>query len=123
MNGLEKFIYELINMLVQNEATTHKSVLAVLIREATTSKAKGKRTERWKRKKGKEKGIATTSALSAPVAPVGKGKGKGNNGGLQRLRANDVCIHCCENGHWKRECPQLLSNPGIIVGGALDIVP
>ncbi|KAL0395460.1 UNVERIFIED_CONTAM: hypothetical protein Slati_4512200 [Sesamum latifolium] len=41
MNGLEKSIHELINMLVQYEATTHKSE-AVLVGEASTSKAKGK---------------------------------------------------------------------------------
>ncbi|KAL0439392.1 UNVERIFIED_CONTAM: hypothetical protein Slati_2422200 [Sesamum latifolium] len=51
MNGLEKSINELINMLVQYEAATHKSAPAVLVGEASTSKAKGKRAERWKRKK------------------------------------------------------------------------
>ncbi|KAL0405601.1 UNVERIFIED_CONTAM: hypothetical protein Slati_3874000, partial [Sesamum latifolium] len=50
MNGLEKSIHELINMLVQYEATTHK------------------------------------------------GKGKGKLGGSQRLKANDVCMHCKERG-------------------------
>ncbi|KAL0448990.1 UNVERIFIED_CONTAM: hypothetical protein Slati_1455400 [Sesamum latifolium] len=73
MNGLEKSIHELINMLVQYEATTHKSEPAVL------------------------------------------GKGKGKVGGSQWLKANDVCIHCQGKGHWKRECPQLLSNPGMFV--------
>ncbi|KAL0445341.1 UNVERIFIED_CONTAM: hypothetical protein Slati_2256800 [Sesamum latifolium] len=42
MNGLEKSIHELINMLVQYEAMTHKSESAVLVGEASTSKAKGK---------------------------------------------------------------------------------
>ncbi|KAL0439182.1 UNVERIFIED_CONTAM: hypothetical protein Slati_2401200 [Sesamum latifolium] len=42
MNGLQKSIHESINMLVQYEATTHKSELAVLVGEASTSKAKGK---------------------------------------------------------------------------------
>ncbi|KAL0374153.1 UNVERIFIED_CONTAM: hypothetical protein Sradi_3331000 [Sesamum radiatum] len=53
MNGLEKSIHELINMLVQYEATIHKSESAVLIGEVSTSKAKGKGARRWKRKKGK----------------------------------------------------------------------
>ncbi|KAL0394784.1 UNVERIFIED_CONTAM: hypothetical protein Slati_4444600 [Sesamum latifolium] len=53
MNGLEKSIHELINMLVQYEATTHKSEPAVLVGEASTSKAKGKGARRWKRKMGK----------------------------------------------------------------------
>ncbi|KAL0283944.1 UNVERIFIED_CONTAM: hypothetical protein Sradi_7212900 [Sesamum radiatum] len=77
MNGLEKSIHELINMLVQYEATTHKSEPSVLVREASTSKAKGKGARRWKRKKGKGTAvIATTSTGGAPVAPKGKGKGK-----------------------------------------------
>ncbi|KAL0413397.1 UNVERIFIED_CONTAM: hypothetical protein Sradi_1541400 [Sesamum radiatum] len=42
MNGLEKFIHELINMLIQYEATTRKSEPSVLVGEALTSKAKGK---------------------------------------------------------------------------------
>ncbi|KAL0451445.1 UNVERIFIED_CONTAM: hypothetical protein Slati_1122600 [Sesamum latifolium] len=53
MNGLEKSIHELINMLVQYEATTHKSEPAVLVGEASTSKAKGKgaRPGRGRRKR------------------------------------------------------------------------
>ncbi|KAL0295191.1 UNVERIFIED_CONTAM: hypothetical protein Sradi_6847200 [Sesamum radiatum] len=46
MNGLEKSIHELINMLIQYEATTHKSKPAVLVGEASTSKAKGKGARR-----------------------------------------------------------------------------
>ncbi|KAK4385692.1 hypothetical protein Sango_2693200 [Sesamum angolense] len=53
MNGLEKSIYELINMLVQYEATTHKSTSVVLVGEPSTTKAKDKWAGRWKRKKGK----------------------------------------------------------------------
>ncbi|KAL0416400.1 UNVERIFIED_CONTAM: hypothetical protein Slati_3471900 [Sesamum latifolium] len=78
MNGLEKSINELINMLVQYEITTHKSAPAVLVGEASTSKAKGKRVGHWKRKKGKEKVIAAiASTEGAPTALVGKGKGQG----------------------------------------------
>ncbi|KAL0445876.1 UNVERIFIED_CONTAM: Retrovirus-related Pol polyprotein from transposon RE1 [Sesamum latifolium] len=97
MNGLEKSIHELINMLVQYEATTHKSEPAVLVGEASTSKAKGKGARRWKRKKGKERRSKPLLAEGAPpAAPTGKGKGK--VGGSQRSRANDVCIHCHERG-------------------------
>ncbi|KAL0315378.1 UNVERIFIED_CONTAM: hypothetical protein Sradi_5416000 [Sesamum radiatum] len=93
MNGLEKTIQELINILVQYEAMTHKSVLAVSVGEASTSKAKGKRVERWKRKKGKRKAVtATISTEGAPTAP--KCKGKGKIGGSQQSKANDVCMHC-----------------------------
>ncbi|KAL0462571.1 UNVERIFIED_CONTAM: hypothetical protein Slati_0144700 [Sesamum latifolium] len=51
MNGLEKLINELIDTVVQYEAMTHKSAPTVLIGEASTSKAKGKRARRWKKKK------------------------------------------------------------------------
>ncbi|KAL0448526.1 UNVERIFIED_CONTAM: hypothetical protein Slati_1409000 [Sesamum latifolium] len=96
------------------DATTHKFEPAVLVGEASTSKAKGKRAGCWKRKKGKGKVvIATASVGGAPVASTGKGKGK--VGGSQRSRTNDVCIHCQGKGHWKRECPQLLSNLGMFV--------
>ncbi|KAL0449555.1 UNVERIFIED_CONTAM: hypothetical protein Slati_1511900 [Sesamum latifolium] len=57
---------------------------------------------------------ATASTGGAPPAAP-KGKGKGKVGGSQRLKANDVCMHCQGKGHWKRECPQLLSNPGMFV--------
>ncbi|KAL0411218.1 UNVERIFIED_CONTAM: hypothetical protein Slati_3711500 [Sesamum latifolium] len=42
MNGLDKDLHELINMLVQYEATIEKSAPSVLVGEASTSKAKGK---------------------------------------------------------------------------------
>ncbi|KAL0434997.1 UNVERIFIED_CONTAM: hypothetical protein Sradi_0207600 [Sesamum radiatum] len=61
MNGLEKSIHELINMLVQYEAATHKSEPAVLVGEASTSKAKDKRDGRWKRKKGKGQTVTATA--------------------------------------------------------------
>ncbi|KAL0394409.1 UNVERIFIED_CONTAM: hypothetical protein Slati_4407100 [Sesamum latifolium] len=112
MNRLDKSINELINMLVQYEATTKKSEPMVLVGEASTSKAKGKGARRWKRKKGKAKTAA--SALSAPVVPVGMGKGK-RKVGSKPIRANDVFMHCREKGHWKRECPKLLSSTGTFV--------
>ncbi|KAL0413363.1 UNVERIFIED_CONTAM: hypothetical protein Sradi_1538000 [Sesamum radiatum] len=59
-------------------------------------------------KKGKGTAVAATaSTRGAPAAPTGKGIGK--VGGSQRSRVNK-CMHCHEKGHWKRECPQLLSN-------------
>ncbi|KAL0413428.1 UNVERIFIED_CONTAM: hypothetical protein Sradi_1544500 [Sesamum radiatum] len=94
MNGLEKSIHELINMLVQYEATTHKSEPAVLVGEASTSKV-GKSAKRWKRKKGNGMAVtATASTRGAPAAATGKGKGK--IGGSNWSRANDVCMHCQE---------------------------
>ncbi|KAL0457606.1 UNVERIFIED_CONTAM: hypothetical protein Slati_0387800 [Sesamum latifolium] len=118
MNGLEKSIHELINMLVQYEATIHKSEPAVFVGETSTSKAKCKGARRWKEEGKKTTVTATASTGGAPpaalyVAP--KEKGKGKVGDSQRSKTNDVCMHCQEKGHWKRECPQLLSNLGIFV--------
>ncbi|KAL0420267.1 UNVERIFIED_CONTAM: hypothetical protein Slati_3049600 [Sesamum latifolium] len=89
---------------------THKSEPMVLVGQASTSKAKGKRAGRWKRKKGKGKAVAATASAGGTLAPLTR-KGKGKVGGSQRSRENDVCMHCQGKGHWKRECPQLLSNP------------
>ncbi|KAL0434840.1 UNVERIFIED_CONTAM: Retrovirus-related Pol polyprotein from transposon RE2 [Sesamum radiatum] len=78
MNGLEKSIHELINMLVQYEATTHKSEPAVLVGEASTFKAKDKGARRWKKKRGKGTTVTATASTGGapPAAPKGKGKGK-----------------------------------------------
>ncbi|KAL2252664.1 UNVERIFIED_CONTAM: hypothetical protein Sindi_0061100 [Sesamum indicum] len=45
MNGLEKTINELINILVQYEATSKESAPSVLVGEASASKVKGKGTK------------------------------------------------------------------------------
>ncbi|KAL0370697.1 UNVERIFIED_CONTAM: hypothetical protein Sangu_0387800 [Sesamum angustifolium] len=86
MNGLEKSINELINILVQYKATTKKSTPSVLVGEASTSKAKGKRVGHWKKKKGKAKAkavVAAKDSKSASVAPLGMGKGKRKMGTQQ----------------------------------------
>ncbi|KAL0309055.1 UNVERIFIED_CONTAM: hypothetical protein Sradi_5847800 [Sesamum radiatum] len=89
---------------------------SVLIWEASTSKAKGKRVGSWKRKKGKAKAktvIVAKHGKSAPIAPVGMGKGKRRMGTQQQSRANDICVRCHEKGHWKRNCPNLSSNQDV----------
>ncbi|KAL0294727.1 UNVERIFIED_CONTAM: Retrovirus-related Pol polyprotein from transposon TNT 1-94 [Sesamum calycinum] len=111
IDWLEKFINELINMLVQYEATTYKFALAGIGRRGFYLKAKAKRAERKKRTE--EAVAATASAAGAPTGPVRMGKEKLKVGGSQWSRANDVCMHCQEKGHWKRECSQLLSNPDV----------
>ncbi|KAK4404306.1 hypothetical protein Sango_0799200 [Sesamum angolense] len=118
MNGLEKSINELINMLVKYEATIKKSAPLVLIGEASTSKAKDKRAGCWKRKKGKAKAktvVIAKDAKSAPIAPVGMGKGKRRMGTQHQSRANDICALCRKKGHWKRDCPNLSLNQGMFV--------
>ncbi|KAL0336680.1 UNVERIFIED_CONTAM: hypothetical protein Sradi_4879900 [Sesamum radiatum] len=102
MNGLEKFI---------NEFDQY-------VGEASTSKAKGKRAGCWKRKKDKAKAktvVITKDAKSSPIAPVGMGKEKKRMGTQQQSRANDICIHCREKGHWKRDCSNQSSNQGMFV--------
>ncbi|KAL0462679.1 UNVERIFIED_CONTAM: hypothetical protein Slati_0155500 [Sesamum latifolium] len=108
MNGLDKDLYELINILVQYEATIEKSASSVLVGGASTSKVKGTGAERWRRKKGKTESTIA-SAQSTHVAPLGMGKGK-RKAVRQSWIPKGVCINCREKGHWKRECPKLLSN-------------
>ncbi|KAL0440202.1 UNVERIFIED_CONTAM: hypothetical protein Slati_2503200 [Sesamum latifolium] len=98
-------------MLVEYEATNRKSEPSVLVGEASTSKAKGKGARRWKRKKGKGTAVTATASTGGAPPTAPKGKGKGKVGGSQQSKANNVCIHCHGKGHWKRECPQLLSHP------------
>ncbi|KAL0288012.1 UNVERIFIED_CONTAM: hypothetical protein Scaly_2748000 [Sesamum calycinum] len=43
---------------------------------------------------------------------MGKGKRKV---GSKSIRANDVCMHCRKEDHWKIEFPKLLSNAGTFV--------
>ncbi|KAL0302611.1 UNVERIFIED_CONTAM: hypothetical protein Scaly_3026700 [Sesamum calycinum] len=69
MNGLEKSIHELINMLIQYEATTPKFASAVFVGEASTSEAKGKKVGCWKRKKGKGKVVTATTNAEGPYYP------------------------------------------------------
>ncbi|KAL0445864.1 UNVERIFIED_CONTAM: hypothetical protein Slati_1714300 [Sesamum latifolium] len=45
-------------------------------REASTSKAKGKRVERWQRKKGKGKAVAATASAGGAPAQQEKAKGR-----------------------------------------------
>ncbi|KAL0394603.1 UNVERIFIED_CONTAM: hypothetical protein Slati_4426500 [Sesamum latifolium] len=108
MNGLEKILHELINMLVQYETTIEKSAPSVLVGEASTSKAKGKVARREKRKND-ETSSTTASTSSTPITSLGESKGKRKRVRLSRI-LNDVCIYCREKGNWKRECPNLLSN-------------
>ncbi|KAL0394960.1 UNVERIFIED_CONTAM: hypothetical protein Slati_4462200 [Sesamum latifolium] len=110
MNGLEKSLHELINMLVQYEVTIEKSAPSVLVGETSTSKAKGKVVGREKRKKD-ETYSTTASTSSAPVTPLGGGKGKRKMVRQSKI-PNDVYNYCQEKGHWKREFPKLLSNKG-----------
>ncbi|KAL0378985.1 UNVERIFIED_CONTAM: hypothetical protein Sradi_3204000 [Sesamum radiatum] len=75
MNGLEKSFHELINTLVQYEATIEKSVLSVLVGEVSTFKAKGKVAKLEKRKKDETSSTAASTS-SAHVTLLRGGKGK-----------------------------------------------
>ncbi|KAK4400641.1 hypothetical protein Sango_1170200 [Sesamum angolense] len=110
MNGLEKNLHELINMLVQYEATIEKSTPLVLVGEVSTSKAKGKDAGRENRKKDETSSTAASTS-SVPITPLGGGKGKRKRVHQSKI-PNDVSIYCREKGHWKRECPKLLSDEG-----------
>ncbi|KAL0395430.1 UNVERIFIED_CONTAM: Retrovirus-related Pol polyprotein from transposon TNT 1-94 [Sesamum latifolium] len=69
MNGLEKSIPELINMLVQFEVTIQKLEPVVMLGEASTSK-KGKKARCWKKKEC-QRGIRRGTVLNfLPLAKV-----------------------------------------------------
>ncbi|KAL0445323.1 UNVERIFIED_CONTAM: hypothetical protein Slati_2255000 [Sesamum latifolium] len=110
MNGLEQSLHELINILVQYEATIEKSASSVLVGKASTSKAKGKVARREKMKKD-EMYSTVASTSSAPVTPLGGGNGKRKRVRQPRI-SNDACIYFQEIGYWKRKYPKLLSNKG-----------
>ncbi|KAL0300428.1 UNVERIFIED_CONTAM: hypothetical protein Sangu_3121300 [Sesamum angustifolium] len=74
MNGLDKCVHELINMLVQYEAMIDKSA-PVLVGEASASKAKGN-IVRCKKRKNDMTSSTAASTLSVVVTPLGGGKGK-----------------------------------------------
>ncbi|KAL0409784.1 UNVERIFIED_CONTAM: hypothetical protein Sradi_1912800 [Sesamum radiatum] len=78
MNGLEKSIHELINMLVQYEATTRKSEPSVLVGEASTSKGKARVARRWKRRRVRNGGHSHCQHRGcSSYCPEGKGQRKG----------------------------------------------
>ncbi|KAL0287076.1 UNVERIFIED_CONTAM: hypothetical protein Sangu_2707300 [Sesamum angustifolium] len=110
MNELEESFHELINILVKDEATIENCTDGTSGRGFNFySEGQGCRTR--KEKKG-EMFSTTASTSSVPVTPLGGGKGKRKRVRQPRI-PNDVCIYCQEKGHWKRECPKLLSNEGI----------
>ncbi|KAK4383013.1 hypothetical protein Sango_2817700 [Sesamum angolense] len=55
MNGLEKSIHELINMLVQYEAMTHKFTPAVLVGETSHPKRKARGPDTGRERKERER--------------------------------------------------------------------
>ncbi|KAL0298862.1 UNVERIFIED_CONTAM: hypothetical protein Sradi_6546000 [Sesamum radiatum] len=97
MNGLEESLHELINILIKYETTIEKSAPMVLVKEASTSKAKGKVAGCEKRKKGETSSTAASTS-SAPITPLGGGKGKRKRVCKSRI-SNDICIYCLEKGH------------------------
>ncbi|KAL0309159.1 UNVERIFIED_CONTAM: Retrovirus-related Pol polyprotein from transposon TNT 1-94 [Sesamum radiatum] len=75
MNGLEKYIPELINMLIQFEATIKRLEHAFMLGEASTSK-KGKKTRCWKKKKSKAKSPAPVNNLVVKGSALAKERGR-----------------------------------------------
>ncbi|KAL0298220.1 UNVERIFIED_CONTAM: hypothetical protein Sangu_3153700 [Sesamum angustifolium] len=69
MNGLEKSLHELINMLVKYEAMIDESAMSVLVGEASASKAKDNVVGRETTKKDDMSSTAA-STLSVPITPL-----------------------------------------------------
>ncbi|KAL0394466.1 UNVERIFIED_CONTAM: hypothetical protein Slati_4412800 [Sesamum latifolium] len=119
MNGLDKDLHQLINMLVQYEAMIEMSALSVLIGEASTSKAKGKGADAGGGRRVRQNQLL--QVLRAPCCPLGMAKKRGK-AVRQSWISKDVYINCREKGHWKRECPKLLSNQELISANSLQVV-
>ncbi|KAL0311663.1 UNVERIFIED_CONTAM: hypothetical protein Scaly_2921200 [Sesamum calycinum] len=75
MNGLEESLHEQINILIQTRQQLKKYAPSVLVGEASTSKANGKVSGCEKRKKDETSSTAASTS-SAPITPLGGGKGK-----------------------------------------------
>ncbi|KAL0287600.1 UNVERIFIED_CONTAM: hypothetical protein Sradi_7120700 [Sesamum radiatum] len=91
MKELEKTIHELIDMLVQYEAMTHKSAPTVLIGEASTSKTKSKSAGHWKRRRVRERLSQLLLRRGRPCCSKGKGKREGWRFNSQRQMIS-ACI-------------------------------
>ncbi|KAL0445697.1 UNVERIFIED_CONTAM: hypothetical protein Slati_1697600 [Sesamum latifolium] len=89
MNGLDKDLHELINMLVQYEAMIEKSAPSVLVGEASTSKAKRKGAGRWRRKEVRQNQLLQAlRELLLPRWVWAKERGKRfDSHGLQKMFA------------------------------------
>src|SRR4051812_49252470 len=93
MQGMEKTILEVYSMMKSAEVEIKKEH-QVLIVNKTTNFNKGKGKKNFK-KDGK--GVAAPGKLAAGKKP--------KNG----PKPETECFYCKGNGHWKRNCPQILS--------------
>ncbi|KAL0345940.1 UNVERIFIED_CONTAM: hypothetical protein Sradi_4425300 [Sesamum radiatum] len=118
MNELEKFILELINLLVQFEATIKRSEPTVILGKASTFK-KRKKAQCWKKKKSNAKGPLLVSKPVVKVPAVGKGKKKKVP---KASKVEDACHYCYEKGQWKRNCPKFLASIQYIFVDEINIV-
>ncbi|KAL0451492.1 UNVERIFIED_CONTAM: hypothetical protein Slati_1127300 [Sesamum latifolium] len=121
LHRLDKDLHELINMLVQYEATIEKSAPSVLVREASTSKAKGKGPDAGGGRRVRQNQLLQAlRALLLPRWAWAKERGRQfDSHGFQK-----ICINCREKGHWKREYPKLLYNQAVnvISANSLQVV-
>ncbi|KAK4394109.1 Serine/threonine-protein phosphatase 7 long form [Sesamum angolense] len=76
------------------------------IQKQYESKGQGYRSEK---RKNDETSSTAASTSGAPVKLLGGGKGKRKRVRQSKI-PNDVCLYCREKGHWKMECPKLLSD-------------
>ena len=92
MNGIEKNLHELINMLVQYKTTVEKSASASTSRRGFDLESKGQGCQMGERKSDETSSTASSTS-SDPVTLLGGGKGKRKIVCQSRI-PNDVCIYC-----------------------------
>ncbi|KAL0325051.1 UNVERIFIED_CONTAM: hypothetical protein Sradi_5074400 [Sesamum radiatum] len=76
LNGFDKVLHELINILVQYKAMVEKYAPVVLVGEASTLKANDKDVGCKKRKNGKTTSTIASTLSVVVVIPQGESKGK-----------------------------------------------
>ncbi|KAL0296008.1 UNVERIFIED_CONTAM: hypothetical protein Sradi_6652900 [Sesamum radiatum] len=106
MNGLEKSIFKLINILVQFKVMIKRLELVFLLGEASNFK-KVKKTRHWKKKESKSKGPPSASQPVLKALAIDKGKKKE----VSKASKRENTCHCCrEKRHWKKNCPRFLAS-------------
>ncbi|KAL2246125.1 UNVERIFIED_CONTAM: hypothetical protein Sindi_2880700 [Sesamum indicum] len=119
MNGLDKDLHELINMLVKYEVTIGKSTPEVLVGEALTLEAKGKGSDVGGGRKVRQNHLL--QALRVLLFPTGYGK-REEEGGSAVVVPKDIFIDCHEKGQSKRKCSLYNQAVQLISANGLQVV-
>ncbi|XP_073137940.1 uncharacterized protein [Henckelia pumila] len=97
MNKIEATLEELVNMLVNYEATIKKEKTVLLLGSSSG-------TKKGAQNKGKKR-----SAPAVKNKPNKKPYKKPAQGPKRQNKSEQVCFHCNKPGHWRRNCTEYLA--------------